>query len=129
MVNAKFCQQGSYLTMCLGVSIMPIRIGHIPTVELGVGIHCDHWWGLDVLDLIGTLCQQNRLLDGWRTVAVGWRAIVIMRRSIFIMWCPIFIMRGRISIRMRGSIVIVWRAIIIMRIAILIVRWTGFQVW
>ena len=124
---------------------MPIRIGHIPTVELGVGIHCDHWWGLDVLDLIGTLCQQDRLLDGWRTVAVGWRAIVIMRRgsifimwspvfimrrrSIFIMWCPVFIMRRRsIFIMMRGSIVIVWRAIIIMRIAILIVRWAVFQV-
>ena len=123
MVNAKFCQQGSYLTMCLGVSIMPIRIGHIPTVELGVGIHCDHWWGLDVLDLIGTLCQQDRLLDGWRTVAVGWRAIVIM-------WSPVFIMRRRsIFIMMRDSIFIVWRAIIIMRIAILIVRWTGFQVW
>ena len=122
MVNAKFCQQGSYLTMCLGVSIMPIRIGHIPTVELGVGIHCDHWWGLDVLDLIGTLCQQDRLLDGWRTVAVGWRAIVIM-------WSPVFIMRRRsIFIMMRDSIFIVWRAIILMRIAILIVRWAVFQV-
>ena len=116
--------------MCLGVSIMPIRIGHIPTVELGVGIHCDHWWGLDVLDLIGTLCQQDRLLDGWRTVAVGWRAIAIMRGSIFIMWCPVFIMRRRsIFIMMRDSIVIVWQAKIIMRIAILIVRWTVFQAW